>query len=294
MTRGIWFAFAALCLLGGSAWVFDEAFPAMLSGLFRLAVHNLALAAVFGVMSLPGKADSRGTSWWNVAAAAIAMIAVPEILASVASGSVSQLTEVLVYMLVPVVVVVSMAQKAAGFGAVDNPLRMIVPALAGLGGAALVIPASWPPTFTGRAFLVAMSASAVLAGLAAVWLYELLAQADVLRASAVVAGSSGAVAGAFCWIGWIGIVDANAAGAGVEALRCLLFEGPIILLTVWLLREMRPVAFSARCLLIPLVTIIESYLLMRPAINWTTVAGVILLAVGGFALLAAKDSQEML
>lgn len=294
MTRRIWLGFTFLCLLGGSAWVFDEALPAMLSGLFRLAAHNLVLAAVFGLLAWRGKADTREISWWKVAAAAVAMIAVPEILAAVASGSVSQLTEVLVYMLAPVVVVVAMAQKAAGFGAGDNPLRMIVPALAGLGGAALVIPASWPPTTTGRLFVVGMAASAVLAGLAAVWLHELLAGANVLQAAAVVGGASGAVAGAFCWIGWLGIVDANAAGVGVEALRCLIFEGPILLLTVWLLKEMRPVAFSGRVLAIPLVTIIESYFLLRPALTWTTIGGVLLLAGGCAALLVTKDSQEML
>jgi hypothetical protein len=293
MTRKVWLGFAVLCLLGGSAWVFDEAFPAMLSGLFRFATHNLVLGTVFGLLALRGKADAGPVAWWNVAAAGVAMIAVPEILAA-ASGSVSQLSEVLVYMLVPVVVVVAMAQKAAGFGLGDNPLRMIVPALAGVGGAALVIPATWPPTATGRLLVVAMGASAVVAGLAAIWLHELLAGAGVLRAAAVVAGSSGAVAGAFCWIGWLGIVDANAAGLGVEALRCLAIEGPILLLTIWLLREMRPVAFSARVLAIPLVTIVESYLLLRPAVNWTTIGGVLLLAGGCAALLVAKDSQEML
>jgi drug/metabolite transporter (DMT)-like permease len=294
MTRRVWLGFAVLCLLGGSAWVFDEALPAMLSGLFRLATHNLALGAVFGLLAWLGKAEAREISWWKVAAAAIAMIAVPEILAAVASGSVSQLTEVLLYMLIPVVVMVAVAQKAAGFGADGNPLRMIVPALAGVGGAALIIPATLPPTVTGRLLVLAMGASAILAGLAAVWLHELLVQADVLRAAAVVAGSSGAVAGAFCWIGWLGIVDANAAGVGVEALRCLVFEGPILLLTVWLLREMRPVAFSARLLVIPLVTILESYVLLRPAVTWTTAAGVLLMAGGCAALLRGADSHEML
>ena len=294
MTRRVGLGLAALCLLAGSAWVFDEAFPAMLSGLFRLAVHNLALAAVFGLLGWRGKADAGRISWWKVAAASVAMIAVPEILSAVASGSVSQLTEVLVYMVVPVVVVVAVAQKAAGFGADNNPLRMIVPALAGLGGAALVIPSSWPPTTEGRMFVLAMGASAVLAGLAAVMLHELLAQANVLRAAAVVSGFSGAVATAFCWIGWLGMVDANLSGVAVEVSRCALIEGPILLLTVWLLREMRPVAFSARFLLIPLITIVESYLAIRPAATWTTVAGVALLAAGGVALLVTRDSQEIL
>jgi drug/metabolite transporter (DMT)-like permease len=292
MKRRVGLGYAALCLLGGSAWIFDEAYPAMLSGLVRFATHGLAMGAVFAALSW--RAGKGRTAWWKVAAAAVAMIAVPEILAAAASGSVSQLTEVLVYMLVPVVVVVAVAQRTAGFGADDNPLRRIVPALAGLGGAALAIPFTWPESVAGRLFVVAMAASAVVAGLAAVWLHDLLRQASVPRAAAVVAGSSGAVAGAFCWMGWHPSVEASAAGLGVEALRCTVFEVPILLLTVWLLREMRPVAFSSRLLTIPLVTIVESYLLLRPALSWTTAAGVLLLA-GGAALLAlGKDSQEVL
>jgi len=140
---------------------------------------------------------------------------------------------------------------------------------------------------------VALS-SAMLAGLAAVWLHELLGQASVLRAAAVVVGSSGGFAAAFCWMGWQPIVDASAAGLGVEALRCAVFEAPILLLTVWLLREMRPVAFSSRLLTIPLVTIVESYLLLRPTLSWTTAAGVLLLAGGAAVLALAQDSQEVL
>jgi hypothetical protein len=219
MTKRVWGRFAALCLLGGSAWIFDEYYPAMLTGLLHLATHNLALAAVFGLVGWYRKDGARRVCWWKVSAASIAMIALPEIVSESASGHVSHLTEVLIYMLVPVVIVVAAAQKAAGFGNSDNPLRLVAPALVSLGGAALVIPSTWPQTVTGRLFVVAMGVSALLAGLAAVWLHDLLAGTNAWRAAAVVAASSGAVGAACCWIGWQGIADGNAAGVAVEALR---------------------------------------------------------------------------
>jgi hypothetical protein len=58
------------------------------------------------------------------------------------------------------------------------------------------------------------------------------------------------------------------------------------------LREMPPVRFAARYLLIPLLTIIESYTLVRP--DWTArmVLGTILLAVGAGTLLFWKAGEE--
>jgi prepilin signal peptidase PulO-like enzyme (type II secretory pathway) len=63
-------------------------------------------------------------------------------------------------------------------------------------------------------------------------------------------------------------------------------------LIVWLLREMPPVRFAARYLVIPLVTVLESFVLMRP--EWTVrmVFGTFLLAAGAGALLFWKVAEE--
>jgi hypothetical protein len=65
-----------------------------------------------------------------------------------------------------------------------------------------------------------------------------------------------------------------------------------VLLIVWLLREMLPVRFAARYLVIPLLTILESYALMRP--DWTVRMGLgtLLLAAGAGALLFWKAGDE--
>ena len=221
------------------------------------------------------------------------MFGLPEVLFAAAGGHVASMTELLVFLLVPVVVIFAVAQRSTGFGVEQNPLRMMVPALAGLGGAAFLIPFTRPATTAGFVWLAAMIGGAVLAGVAAVQLHESLRDVDVVRAGAVIFGAAGLLMAAFCWLDWTGAPMWDARALAGEALRGLTIEAAILLLTVWLLRQMAPVRFSARFLLLPLVTIVESYLVLRPATMWTTWVGIALLAAGAAGLLR-DDSQEML
>jgi drug/metabolite transporter (DMT)-like permease len=65
-----------------------------------------------------------------------------------------------------------------------------------------------------------------------------------------------------------------------------------VLLIIWLLREMSPVRFASRYLLIPLLTVLESYVLVRP--EWTVRMGfgTVLLALGAGVLLFGKAGEE--
>jgi hypothetical protein len=72
----------------------------------------------------------------------------------------------------------------------------------------------------------------------------------------------------------------------------LLVDAVEVLLLVWLLREMSPMRFAARYLVIPLLTVLESYILMQP--EWTVRmgSGTVLLAVGAGTLLFWKAGEE--
>ena len=289
MTRRVWAGFAALCLLAGSGWAVEQSEPGILGGLLRIAVHNGLLALAFGLASRGEKVQ---VEWEKIAAGAVAMFVLPEILFAAAAWHVSGPTGVLVFLLVPVVVIFTVAQRAAGFGAERNPLEMMVPALVALGGAALLIPFTMQGTAIGRLWIAALVGSAVVAGVAAVWMHEWLAGVSLLRGAAIVCAASCVAAAAFCEVG-LQAVQWNAGAAATELARCALLDAPILLLTIWLLREMKPVSFSARLLCIPLVTIVESIAVMRPTLTWTIVAGVLLLA-GGAAALLRVDSKEVL
>jgi drug/metabolite transporter (DMT)-like permease len=63
-------------------------------------------------------------------------------------------------------------------------------------------------------------------------------------------------------------------------------------LTVWLLRTMDPIRFSTRFLVIPLVTIFEGAVLLRPEITGRMAVGFLLLAGGSLWMLGAKQVEE--
>ena len=292
MTRRISAGFALLCVLSGSGWVLDELAPGLLHGLQRMAIHDGVLAVVVGGLSLRNHRGVRRhwRFWVKLAIAGMAIFAVPQTLIGAAGGHVSGTTELLVFLLVPAVVVFVVAQQTDNLGSAESNLQYLTPALAGWFGAVLMFPFDWPPSTDGRIWLAAMVGSAVLAGFAAVRLHRMLQGVGGLRAAAVMFGATALAAAAFCWVDWGGNPGWNSSAAMWEAMRLVVVEAPIMLITVWLLREMKPIQLSARVLVVPLVMIAEGYLLERPPINWTTALGVVLLAIGAVGLLRADSA----
>jgi hypothetical protein len=130
----------------------------------------------------------------------------------------------------------------------------------------------------------------ILAGLASVWMYRLLRGIGLAAAVAVVGGAN-AVFLLVCsgvreddvWR-WSGLVSAVSISSLVDVIE--------VLLIVWLLREMQPVRFAARYLVIPLLTVLESYILMRPEWTLRMGCGTVLLAAGAGALLLSTAGED--
>jgi hypothetical protein len=136
----------------------------------------------------------------------------------------------------------------------------------------------------------AVCLAVVAVGLSSVWLYRLLRGMTLAEALAVVCLSNAlfllvcsAVREGLVWR-WSGL-------ASVVSLSSLVDVAEVVLL-VWLVREMMPVRFAARYLVIPLLTLLESYALMRPELTVRVVSGVVLLAAGAGMLLALKTGEE--
>ncbi len=283
MRRRVWFGFATLCLVSGSVWIFDQGAPGLLQGLTRLAVHDGLLGIGFWLASL-GQ-PRRPAPWLKLAAGAGAIFAIPQVLFAAAGGGVSSLDEVLVFLLVPAVIVLVVAQRKSTFGADENPLRLLFPALAGLGGAALLLECDWPATLPGKLWLTAMVVSAILAAIAAVEMHAWLKGVSVLRAAAIACAATSLTAAVFCRVDWTGLPAWDTHLAAAEGVRCVVLEAPILLLTVWLLRQMSPTSFASRLLFVPLVTIVEGFFFIRPALSWTSGLGLMLMLAGAVGLL---------
>jgi hypothetical protein len=93
-------------------------------------------------------------------------------------------------------------------------------------------------------------------------MYRLLQGVGLMRAIAVIGVANAAFLLSWSFVHeemvwrWNGLVSVVSLQSLVDVVE--------ILLLVWLLREMRPVPFASRYLVIPVATILESFVLMRP------------------------------
>ena len=288
----VWLGFALYCVASGSRWILDQAMAPPLPGLLRVGAHQVLLFGVWVGWCLvrrPVGMELLRKTWWRIALVAAVVFIVPDAVIEGAGGAVSGLSEALVFTLAPVVVVFALAQQSFEFGVQADPRRLLGPALAGVFGAAFLIQFATPPTAGGKLWLAGLVVSVFAAGLAAVRLHALLQGIPVAAAAALTSGAMAV----------IGLTCGHAGGAALAALladrRALLLEtlqtlwldGPLLLLGLWVTRELSPLAVVTRYPLVLLVTIGESYVLLHGAASWPMVAGGLLMAGSAAWLLRA-------
>jgi hypothetical protein len=287
----LWIAFVALCVLSGTSWViphemFDRLPPLEQQGvLFGVIGLTALLFAEPGVWS-----RSRGLPYARLASVAAGFFTVPMVVAEYARGSVPAISRSALFALVPVVVVMAVAYGESA-GREERGARLfMMPALAGLGGLLLLLPLAFSNSARGWMMLALVCAAVVAVGLASVWLYRLLRGFDFADAIAVVG-----LANAVFLLVWSAVREEVVwRGSGLASVMSITSVVDVVevLLITWLLREMPPIRFAARYLVIPLLTVLESFVLMRP--EWTVRMGfgTALLAAGGGMLLFLKAGDE--
>jgi drug/metabolite transporter (DMT)-like permease len=287
----LWIAFGALCILSGTSW----AIPAEMSGELPPLGQQGIVFGVVGLIALlfAGSgvwSGSRSLQSARLAATSVGFFAVPMVVADYARGGVPAISRSALFAMVPVVVVLGVAAGELGEREERGARLFLMPALAGLGGVLLLLPLSFSRSARGWMMLALVCAAVVLVGLASVWMYRLLRELSFADAIAVV----GLTNAAFLLV-WSAVreevVWRGNAIASAMSLASLVDVVEVVLI-VWLLREMRPIRFASRYLMIPLVTVLESYVVMRP--DWTVRMGfgTALLAAGGGMLLFLKASEE--
>ncbi len=287
----LWIAFATLCVLSGTSWVIPRE---MFDGLPPLEQQGV-LFGVIGLIALPfaGRgmwSRSRGVRSARLAAVAVGFFGVPIVVAEYARGSVPAISRSALFALVPVVVVMAVAYGESA-GREERGARLfLMPALAGLGGLLLLLPLAFSSSARGWMMLALVCAAVVVVGLASVWLYRLLREFDFADAIAVVG-----LANAVFLLVWSAVREEVVwRGNGLASVMSIasLVDVVEVLLIMWLLREMPPIRFAARYLVIPLLTVLESFVVMRP--EWTVRMGfgTALLAAGGGMLLFLKTGDE--
>jgi drug/metabolite transporter (DMT)-like permease len=285
----LWTAFAALCILSGTSWVIPAA---MTDGLPMLEQQGL-LFGMIGLIALAFAVRGRrngGLRFAWLAAAGVGFFGVPMVVGEYARGSVPAISRSALFAAVPVVVVMTVAVGDTRGREESGARRFLIPALVGLGGLLLLLPLEFSGSLRGWVMLAFVCVAVVLVGLASVRLYRLLRGIALADAVAVVG-----LANAVFLLGWSVLRDDvvwRRSGLSSMASISSLVDVVEVLLIVWLLREMPPVRFAARYLVIPLLTVLESYVLMRP--EWTVrmLGGTALLAAGAAMLLFLKSNEE--
>jgi drug/metabolite transporter (DMT)-like permease len=287
----LWIAFAALCILSGTSWAIPDAGTDALPALEQQGILFGAIGLV--AVLFAGRGIRLRSGWVRrarLAGAAVGFFGIPVVVVEYAQGSVPAISRSALYAMVPVVVVLAVASGDVMAGEDRGARRFLVPALAGLGGLLLLLPLGFSGSVRGLVMLAVVCAAVVLAGLASVWLYRLLRGIGYAEAIAFVG-----LANAVFLLGWSAVhEDVVWRLGGLVSIASLssLVNVIEVLLIVWLIREMPPVRFAARYLVIPLVTVFESYALIRPELTARMGFGTILLAGGAGTLLFLKAGEE--
>jgi hypothetical protein len=291
MRWNVWICFVALCVLSGTSWVI----PRELSDVLPTLEQQGILFAVVGLTALLFAMRGLGFRSWGLryvrlGATAVGFFGVPIVVAEYARGSVPAISRSALFALVPVVVVMTVAYSESSGREQRGARVFLMPGLAGVGGLLLLLPLGFSNSARGWVMLAMVCGAVVLVGLVSVWLYRLLhgiafanAIAVVGVANAVFLLFSSAVREGVVWRG-NGLASAISIGSLVDLVE--------VLLIVWLLREMPPIRFAARYLVIPLVTVLESLVVMRPAVTIRMGFGILLLGVGAGLLLFWKSGEE--
>jgi drug/metabolite transporter (DMT)-like permease len=291
MRWNVWIAFAALCVLSATSWVIPrETFD----GLPPLEEQGL----LFGVIGLIALLFAGRGVWFRrravrgarLAAAAVGFFGVPVVVGEFARGSVPAISRSALFAMVPIVVVMALANGDAATGETRSVRRFLIPALAGLGGLLLLLPLQFSGSVRRWVMLGSVCAAVVLAGVTSVWLYRLLRGFRFVDALAIAGLANAAFLLAWSVVReevvwrWSGLSSLASIASLIDAVE--------VALIVWLLREMPPLRFSSRYLLIPLLTVLESYALIRPELTVRMVCGTVLLAAGAGVLLFWKAREE--
>jgi drug/metabolite transporter (DMT)-like permease len=281
---------AALCVLSANGWVLTQAWPSELAWPFAACIHY-ALIGVVGLATVAIRRKRKDYSVWQIialAAAGLCLFVVPTTALELAAGKVSEFISAAVFCAVPLLTVLA----ANAFGSDALPARgMMMPALAGLAGAALLFPIDNPGSLRRWLFLGLVIGSCIVVAVASVWMHRLMQGVGVAAAVPAIGLVASAALGLYgASIGWPGMGAKVVAG---ELLRCVALDLPEVWLLVWLMREVTPSRLSARFLLVPLVTVLEGYAVERGTLGWRVALALGLLCAGGVMLLVKDEPDEV-
>lgn len=298
MTRRRWLGFLALCLLGSSAWLVEGAWPSLMPTASRECLHYLAITFAVGIFGWKKIAHSkfRSTPITKLAAASICLFGIPAALIESARSGVSEATIAASFALLPVLIVLLVPHFDLR-ERVDSATSLLSPALIGLAGILLLLPFALPASLREARLYAVVVIAVLVAASASVWMYRLLFEVSVIEATVICSVANATILLAFALAriaingtSWAAEWSWNA--LSVEVLKAVCLDMPQVILLLWLMRDVEPERLAARVLVIPLLTVLEGYALLRPEVSLRSVVGAVLLLFGSWRLLSGSERDE--
>ena len=293
MKRSLWLVFAVYCLLGSTTWILTP-FPGGTSFFEREVILFVVLGAGTGIFWRVGlRTLGNRLPWVRLAVAGLLFWGVPACLIHWAWSDSPSIVISATFALLPAVIVLvttsggAVGDKGEGWGS-------FAPALAAFGGVLLLLPVGLPGSVRGQLMLAVVFVAVILVAISGVWMHRLMQNVRIAETIVIVCLANAAFL-VICGLvsrdfagGWSGLTAMLSLSTCVELIQ--------MVLVFWLLREMSPVRFSTRYLVIPLLTVVEGYVIVRPEVTARMVVGAALL-IGGTAWILfskAPDDGEIL
>jgi drug/metabolite transporter (DMT)-like permease len=251
---------------------------------------QIAMYATIGLLALAAsmrEQRSSAVSKLRLAVGSLMLLGVPPTLSRWASGHVSGVSGTVVFSLAPVLTAILVAHAS---DRAEHARGHIGPGLVGVGGLLLLVPFSLPRPAIGLLSLGAYLLAAILVSVFGIWMHRLLRAFHAWDATAVICISNAVFLCGVSFFGerlrwhWDMLSLEAVLAAGLALVQLLLF--------IWLLREAPPIRLAGRFLLVPLLTIIEGYIVLRPEVNVRMVAGLLALAVGTMWILFSNAEGD--
>lgn len=292
MRRSVWIGFGGFCVLSSVSWLI---LPLAESGLPVLE-QKFLLHVVTGLGAL--LFTNRGLwsrihklPWVLTAVGGVLFFGLPAVLIDSAGGGLPTVTNSATFALMPAMVVLFTVNSSEAVNKGEGR-GLLTPAIAALGGLLLLLPVELPQSIKGWETLVMMFATVTLVAGSGVWMHRLMQSFKIADAFVAVCCANALFllvwtvgTGSFVWQG---------RELSATVLTTMLIDLSTMLLALWLLREMSPVRFAARYLVIPLVAVMEGYVVLRPELTVRMVSGTVLLVAGtGWILLFSGSDDEV-
>jgi drug/metabolite transporter (DMT)-like permease len=263
--------FIAFCVLASADWLLP------VSGAGALAQQAM-IFAVIGLIGLVAGRNWKVEKLWQIVAAGVVLLGVPAILIQQASQHVSDVTVATVFALVPAIVALAIMQTQASGG-------LFAPAILGFSGLLFVLPVGIPGSTDGRLWLGGLVLAVVMTGLGGLKVFQLLQGVSPAQTFTLLCLPNAAL------LLLVASLTGQAHWSGLLSVSTAVHAVTMILLVV-LFRDMAPVRLAGRYLLIPLLTVVEGYVLIHPQPTWRMGFGFVLAAVGTGGVLLARGTDE--